>query len=171
MLSAETLKQYLDYAIDAHANHPKQPQNAFRKWDGKTPYAAHPIWCATSILAEPTIDEPTRELGAMVLALHDVLEDTDAGLPSFAPPKVREYVRLMTFRDGDDERRNVWYRGEEIVLLKLYDKTHNLFDRSLIKPEKLSLNVAHALKLADTVEKSFGKLNVTLICRALCADA
>lgn len=39
-------------AIKAHAQHARDPDDMIRKFDEKTPYAIHPIWCAMTILTE-----------------------------------------------------------------------------------------------------------------------
>lgn len=170
MFSAETFGRLVAYAIDAHANSPRRPENAYRKMDGATPYASHPIWCAMAILAEPMLHESLREKGARILLFHDLLEDTVAPLPPDTPPEVREGVEKMTFTGVDEELADVWGRGELVVLLKLYDKTHGLLDRQLSPPTKRRRNADYAMRLCEAVERRHGKLNVTVMCRALCAD-
>lgn len=170
MFSAKTLNRLIDYAIRAHADHPREAKNAFRKMDGKTPYASHPIWCAMAILAEPTLPEDIRELGARILLFHDLLEDTTAVLPPGTPPQVEQGVADMTFVDVGQEIADVWKRGDLILLLKLYDKTHGLLDRRLAPRKKRRRNARYALRLAKAVDKAYGPLNITVLCRALCAD-
>lgn len=171
MFSAETFGRLVAYAIDAHANRARRPENAYRKMDGATPYASHPIWCAMAILAEPMLHEGLREKGARILLFHDLLEDTSAPLPPDTPTEVRKGVEGMTFPGGaEEEIASVWGRGELVILLKLYDKTHGLLDRQLSPPPKRRRNADYAMRLCEAVERRHGKLNITILCRALCAD-
>ncbi len=170
MISAEKMADLIMFAFLAHGNQSRTPEKAFRKMDGKTPYSAHLLWCATTILAEPTLPEELRELGFQVLLFHDLLEDTFAELPSDVSAEVVELVKGMTFKDTEDEQANLWSRGDRILLFKLYDKTHNLMDRHLLPEDKRLRNATHALRIATEVEKTYASLNITRLCRTLCAD-
>jgi len=63
--------------IEAHGSDARSPSQEHRKWDGRTPYAIHPLWCATTIATETTLEQQTRLDGFTVLLYHDVLEDTN----------------------------------------------------------------------------------------------
>ncbi len=39
----------LTYIIRAHDESPRKLENRFRKWDNKTHYYIHSIWCASMI--------------------------------------------------------------------------------------------------------------------------
>jgi len=62
-----------DMALDAHQNHPKRPENRFRK-DGKTPYITHPV--KVQLASRVHLPLLTNHFTDCVLLLHDVLEDT-----------------------------------------------------------------------------------------------
>ena len=95
----------LDYVIGAHRDHSVKPSKAFRKWDGKTPYHIHPIWCATMLATETTLDDRTREEGVLTLLYHDILEDTTRGLPDWLNERVKHLIDMMTY-DGMVEEMN-----------------------------------------------------------------
>jgi len=164
------LRKILDYAIYAHSMDSTKEQ--VRRWDGKTPYSIHPIWCVMAILHETQLSEEIRSEGAEALALHDVEEDTEIGLPSWIREKPRQYVKEMTFTSEvgstEIERKEIWNRPPVIRLLKLYDKTSNLLDGSWMPDEKWNNQyVPYVLELADDVEKHFGNLDIVKIARAI----
>ncbi|MFH1917249.1 MAG: hypothetical protein ABIJ21_08370 [Nanoarchaeota archaeon] len=76
-------QRILNYNIEAHQDHPRKPSNASRKWDGRTPYYIHPIWCATMLATETTLSEKIRLEGIHALLYHDILEDTTQSLPEW----------------------------------------------------------------------------------------
>jgi (p)ppGpp synthase/HD superfamily hydrolase len=156
------------FIFAAHGDHPTKPSKAVRKWDGQTPYAVHPLWCATMLLAEPTLSEDLRVRGSEALLLHDVLEDTTEGLPAGTSEEVAGLVRDMTFASSDVEMVEVWSKSDEVKLLKLYDKVSNLLDGSWMSAGKRQKYTAYTLKLADQVEPVYGQLNITRIARAMC---
>lgn len=161
------LVDLISYSILAHAERPTKASKAVRKWDGRTPYGVHPVWCAMSILQETLLPEEIREVGAEALLFHDLLEDTTAGLPEGTSDRVRELVEGMTFASSDEEMEKVWERTAEVRLLKLYDKASNLLDGAWMAPEKLERYRAYARLLADDVELQYGLLNIVRIARAL----
>ena len=158
----------INYSFTAHAEKPTKPSKAVRKWDGRTPYAVHPLWCATTLLTETSLPEDLRMRGAKALLLHDVLEDTTAGLPEGLEPQVVSLVEGMTFASSEEEMEQVWSRSDEVKLLKLYDKISNLLDGSWMSHEKKGRYVAYTKRLLGEVERDYGLLNIVRIARSLC---
>ena len=161
------LLQLVAYAWSAHADLPTKPSKAVRKWDGRTPYAIHPLWFAMTLLTEVTLPEDLRMRGARALLLHDVLEDTTAGSPLGLDPQVVSLVEGMTFASSDEEMEQVWSRSDEVKLLKLYDKTSNLLDANWMSPEKRIRYRAYLLRLCDAVEPIYGSLNIITMAKAV----
>lgn len=155
------------YTLQAHSDCPKSPSKAVRKWDGKTPYYIHPLWCATMIATETNLDEKTRGEGIQVLLYHDFLEDTAALLPSYLPDRIIELVRHMTFENTAQEMQLIWDKPAEIRLYKLYDKTSNLLDSSWMDNEKLLAYSHYTDQLCLDAERNYGKLNITTIAKAV----
>lgn len=166
-MTAQELAGFIGYSFAAHAEQPTKPSKAVRKWDGKTPYGIHPTWCAMTLLTETSLPEELRATGAQALLLHDVLEDTTAGLPQGTPDEVAKLVEGMTFASSDEEMELIWTRSQEIKLLKLYDKVSNLLDGSWMSKEKAERYAAYLLRLCDEVEPQYGKLNIIRIARAI----
>ena len=101
------LQDLIQYVIYAHAFCAKTDSNRFRRWDMKTPYYIHPLWCATTLLTEEKLSEEIRRIGSQALLLHDVFEDTTAGLPKDTEDEVRRLVMDMTFNTSDQEVENI----------------------------------------------------------------
>lgn len=153
-----------------HQNHARTERKATRRWDGKTPYAIHPVWCAMTLLAETSLPNELRENGAIALLFHDILEDTHADLPPGTSARVRDLVEEMTFESFTAEMELVWGRSQECLLLKLYDKVSNLLDGIWMSPEKHATYVSYTKRIASEVERTFGpNLNILRIARAICA--
>jgi (p)ppGpp synthase/HD superfamily hydrolase len=164
----DVLKSVIDLSCRGHSYHPRQPGKAFRKWDGRTPYFAHPVWCATMILHEPRLPEALRRRGAQALALHDLLEDTTLELPDTLSPAVRRLVRQMTFEGGSaQEHDELWTRPPEVRLLKLYDKVCNLLDDGFMPEEKRRKSRRHVRRLLADVEAHYPGTNIARFARAL----
>ena len=161
------LQEHIAYIIDAHTNHPIRPDKAFRRWDGKTPYFIHPIWCSNTIATETTLDAKTRKEGVISLLYHDVIEDTRKPLPVSLPERIKELVHHMTFESNAQEMREVWTKPKEVKLYKLYDKLSNLLDGSWMDPEKRRTYEEYTQKLLQEAEKTYGGLNITRIARAV----
>ena len=85
----------IKYVMNAHTNHARKPSKAFRKWDGKTPYYVHPIWCAITIATETKLDEKTKNEGIQTLLYHDLLEDTTKNLPEWLSPRIKYLVEEL----------------------------------------------------------------------------
>ena len=155
------------HAHRAHAEYPKSPDDMVRFHDRETPYVVHPIWCAATILQEPSLPLELRRTGYQALLWHDTLEDTTLDLPPGIPDVVAKLVEGMTFSSFQEEQEKLWVRSAEIKLLKLYDKVSNLLDGAWMKDEKWNIYVQHTLCLATEVEGHFGTLNIIRIARAI----
>jgi hypothetical protein len=154
----------LTYIIEAHTNHPRKQSKAFRKWDGKTPYYIHPVWCATMILTETTLPENTRQEGAQALLYHDLLEDTDKPLPDWLSDRVKGIIQDMTFPGGSaQEMQEIWTKPQVVRLYKLYDKISNLLDAYWMSEAKLAEYKVYTSKLRQDVLERYGSLNITKI--------
>jgi (p)ppGpp synthase/HD superfamily hydrolase len=168
---ASEIVRTLLHAIQAHTDCPRSAEDAVRRFDGKTPYAVHPLWCAMTILLEAQLDAELRRIGYQALAWHDTLEDTTLGLPDTVDPRVRALVEELTFARDEDERVLIWQRSRDAKLLKLYDKVANLLDNRTWRPaESWNAWAAYTLELARFVEGEFGRLNIVRIAHALAAS-
>lgn len=154
-------------AWKAHANHAKERKKAVRKWNKRTPYGVHPVWCAMSLLHETTLPRGLRESGAVALLYHDVPEDTNAILPAHLTNRVRRLVRGKTFTSSDEEMQKVWKRSKEVRLLTLFDKVSNLLDGVWMSPEKREVYLTYTRRLAADVERNFGTLDIVRFARSL----
>lgn len=168
-MKAKELARLIRFVLWVHDGKAKKHSKRFRKWDGKTPYGIHPIWCAMTILTETGLPEDIRISGAQALLLHDILEDTTADLPNEVPDEVVKLVREMTFDSSEEEMKLIWRKSKKIKLLKLYDKVSNLLDGSWMSSEKRERYLAYVKALSEEVESHYGELNITKIARALTA--
>lgn len=166
-MDASRLAMLIAASIEGHANCSVKPSGAFRNWDGKTPYGIHPVWCAMTILTETSLPEDLRMRLAQALLFHDFKEDTTAPLPEGLEPGVENLIDGMTFKNSDDEMENVWTRGDEVLLGKVYDKCSNLLDGAWMSSERRAKHGAYLLSLCDKVECVYGKLNITVVARAM----
>lgn len=157
----------IGFIIDAHNNKAKNVNPQVRKWDGKTPYYVHPIWCASMLLQETQLPEEIRLNGSQALLYHDVLEDTDAGLPGWLSQEVKELILDMTFASSQEEREKVWEKSQQIRLLKLYDKVSNMFDGIWMSPQAIKIHKEHLKKLTIDVEKNYGGINIVKMAKTL----
>ncbi len=165
----DTLMTVMSHAFAAHNDNPVQPRKAFRKHDKVIPYGIHPCWAAMTLLHETSLDLGTRWNGALALLLHDVLEDTTAGLPEGTSKVVAELVDEMTFDSYGAELDSWWKISDLAKLLKLYDKVSNLMDGAWMPDEKKKMYVFYTLRLVEAVEASYpDDLNIVKIARALC---
>ncbi len=159
---------HVQFVINAHTNHARKPSKAVRKWDARTPYWVHPIWCATTLAAETALPETLRHEGFLTLLYHDVLEDTTCELPAELPETVVAYVRDMTYKGGfAEEVERVWEARPEVRLFKLFDKVHNLLDGAWMSPEKREKYAAFTLRLAADAERNFDTLAIARMARAI----
>lgn len=136
-----------------------------RKWDKGVPYWIHPLWCATMVLSEPIFDEETRHKYALALLYHDVVEIT--GNAWSVPAEVIHLVEDMTFKGFDEEMLLLMSKSDEVILLKLYDKTSNLLDGHWMTKGRHDEYCLHTLRLADHVEEVYGKLQIVDMARML----
>jgi len=151
--------------------HCRHEKNSVRKWDNMTPYSAHPMWCAMSLLTETSLPEKLRTNGCKALMWHDVLEDTTLTvLPDDTPQLVFQYVTDMTFSNFECELDEVWSKSKEIRLFKLYDKTSNLLDGTWMTDKKWLCYINFTNKLADDVEAEYGLLNIIKIARSIAIE-
>jgi hypothetical protein len=63
--------------------------------------------------------------------------------------------------------REIWNRGPEIRLLKLFDKVSTLLDGKWMADAKWTTYCLFTRLLADDVESNFGSLNILRIARAI----
>lgn len=169
MVSAKRFALEICFALYAHETQAKKPSKAVRKWDGKTPYGVHPLWCATTLLHETALPEDVRQRGAEALLYHDIPEDTtQTTLLEGTPSDVLQLVVDMTFAGGSaEEMELVWERSKEVRLLKLYDKVSNLLDGAWMDALKREKYQQYTRRLADDVALNYGELNIVRIARAL----
>lgn len=169
MFDCDTLQTMLNYAIQAHSRLAKNENKRYRKFDHKTPYAIHPIWCALTMMHEISIPESIRTIYVQALLFHDVLEDTNASLPDYLSEQTKKLVQEMTFASSQEEH-DLIISGKmrpEIMFLKLYDKISNYMHtdpndeaRQIRYREKISI-------LYDSVSKHFPKVYILKIAREL----
>jgi hypothetical protein len=157
----------LIFVMQAHQTKPRKPSKAFRKWDVQTPYFLHPIWCASTITTETTLELATRKRGAKVLLYHDVSEDTLAGLPDWLDADTKRDIADMTFEGSKEEMSKIWDRPPHIKLFKLYDKVSNLLDGVWMDAEKKAKYIDYTNRLRDFVEGHYGALNITRMAKGI----
>jgi hypothetical protein len=157
------------HAVRAHNMKSVEPRKCFRKHDMRTPMHVHPTWCAMTLMHETSLSYEARKRGALALQLHDVLEDTTAGLPDGTPEEVEELVNEMTFDSYGAELDSFWKISKEAQLLKLYDKVSNLMDGSWMSPEKRTIYVCYTRLLAQKARENYGELNIVKIAEAICS--
>lgn len=161
----------IGFIFNSFSEAPKKPSKRYRKWDGKTPMAVHPTWCAMTILTEKGLPEELRWRGAHALLLHDTLEDTTSALPADTPDDVQQLVGEMTFEGGSaEEYELLWERSDEAKLLKLYDKTSNLLDIFDMSDVKRRNMIGHTERLVELVAEIYGELNIVAIAKAVLSE-
>ncbi|OGF22932.1 hypothetical protein A2Y83_02105 [Candidatus Falkowbacteria bacterium RBG_13_39_14] len=163
----ERVVNLFPYVIAAHSNQPNDQDKAFRRWDNKTPYFIHPIWCAMTVLTEESLSKKQRINGAQAVLLHDILEDTELPLPSDASFEVVVLVQNMTFKSSEEEMEQIWNKGKFVQLLKLYDKVSNLLDSGWMSDEKRMRYCEYVKQLTQVVQKNFGNLNIISIAQGI----
>lgn len=158
------LEKHIRRIWDAHDKQATARINRVRLWDKETPYAMHPIWCATTLLSETSLPVSIRFDGATALLYHDVLEDTTSDLKKDLSPKIIAWIEAMTFKGGFDEEVEVLFdRPKEVRLLKLYDKTSNLMDGVWMPADLREKYITLTKRLLKDVQKEYGELNITKI--------
>lgn len=165
---SEQLMNAVTHAFKAHTHQTNDPAQALRWLDGTTPYAVHPLGSATLLAMEPDLPEDLRHDGALALVCHDLLEDTNAGLPEGLPERAAEWVRQMTFKGKMKEYEpQIWQREPFVRLLIFVEKFNTLFDGNWMSDDRLRYHCEFLTRLADDVEGNFGTLNVVVTARAL----
>lgn len=160
--------QDIEWIMDAHTNYATKPSKAVRKWDSKTPYYMHPIWCATTLASETALDEVIRGDGVQALLYHDVLEDTTKGLPEGLSKRVVSLIEDMTFEGGSSqEMEEIWAKPDVVKLYKTYDKISNLLDGAWMSVEKRKIYNSYTKRLCMEVERVYGDLNILRIARGV----
>ncbi len=162
-------KKLLDFAYIAHQE--KSTRDPYRQ-DGKLPFIVHPIWCALTLLEDNRVPFEERKVGYQALLLHDVLEDTSAGLPDFISPEVAKLVQEMTYQTWEEEQAAVLTKSPLLKLMKLIDKTATMYDEAMRKggDEKKRQWKALMEKLVKDVEAHYGNIRVITIAKAILQD-
>jgi len=163
----------IDLCMGGHEKHFRL--ECVRRWDRKTPYSVHPIWCAMAFLLETKLSgdaKADREDCALALVLHDFKEETSLPLPTWLSKKAVELIDHMTISaepgSTEIEIREIWSKPLIVRLLKLYDKVSNLLDGSWMPDEKWNAQyVPYVLRLANDIEVNYGDLNIVRMARAV----
>lgn len=157
------LQRAIAYAAEAHSYHARKESKAFIRRDGATPYWIHTAECATRLAQDFDLPEEMRNDCAEAMVYHDMLEDTSMDLPPDVSPKVRELVEKMTFKDGEEEFNEVWFRGPEILVMKLYDKVSGLKNGPWDwegNPARREYYANYTSLLADAVSQQYGNIRI-----------
>lgn len=161
------------FVANAHQEKTRPGAEAWRVFGSgeKNPYFTHPLWCAMMILLETKLPESIRIPGAYALLYHDVLEDTSATLPDHLPDEVKHLVKEMTYVGGfQEEKMKVPSKPPLVKLLKLYDKTATLYDRSPLNNIEQEWK-EYTYQLSQDVKKEYGALNITKIADMFCRES
>ncbi|HBH46154.1 MAG: hypothetical protein A2445_03630 [Candidatus Jacksonbacteria bacterium RIFOXYC2_FULL_44_29] len=166
-IEPKNLKQLLDLAYSAHQEH--NTRNDFRQ-NGKVPFAVHPIWCAMTLLNDQRIPFAERAIGYQALLLHDVLEDTNLGIPDYVDTQVIDLVKEMTHDSWEDEQK-IEGKSHLVKLLKLCDKIASMYDETL-RDDAVYRKEWKALteKLLHDVENHYGSIRLVTLAKAVLND-
>lgn len=162
-------KKLLDFAYTAHQE--KSTRDPYRQ-DGKLPFVVHPLWCALTLLEDNRVPFAERKIGYQALLLHDVLEDTSAGLPDFISPEVAQLVQEMTYQTWEEEQAAVLTKSPLLKLMKLIDKTATMYDEAMSKGGDKKKREWKTLveKLVVDVEAHYGHVRVVTLAKAILQD-
>ena len=140
MLSAQEWAVMTSDIFRIYSLFPREPEKAFRRFDGVTPYGVHPVLLAMFLLNEESLPEEFRVRGAKALLAHDLIEDTTAELPSWVKdsPDASPLVHGLTFSKRENKFVEIFNRGEEVILLGFFDNTFNLTATGRMKTERLA---------------------------------
>jgi len=164
----QNLQPHIQIVLNAHQDLAKTPENTVRGFDNETPYIFHPLWCSSMIATEPLLSRDLRIEEALAFLYHDVLEDTNASLPSDLSANIQQSIENMTFQRGmRQEMDETWMKEPKIRLFKLHDKVSNLLDATWMSSEYQQLYVNYTKRLVEDVEQQFGILNITKIAHAI----
>lgn len=166
-MAIDNINKHIENVFIAHQKMANTGDDAVRFWDGKTPYAIHPVWCGLTMLTETSLPNDVRDNGALALFYHDVLEDTKMELPSDLPEHVVELIHDMTFAGFDEEKKLLFNKSDEVILLKLFDKTSNLMDAVWMGEARLADYCEFTKKILDYTIKIYGELNITAYAQAI----
>ena len=171
MFSGDQLSWMIRDIFLFHQNHAKNPEKAFRKFDGKTPYGVHPTLAAMLILHEEHLSEEVRVRGAKALLAHDLLEDTMVPLVALTnwggDPDVTGLIQELTFTKDENPSVEIWNRSHEAQLLKFYDVTVNLMCVGKMSPDRIQYRREQAKKHLAWVESNYPGLEITKIAGGL----
>jgi (p)ppGpp synthase/HD superfamily hydrolase len=168
MFTGGELAAMITDVFQLHQNFPKKPQNAFRKFDGATPYGVHPTFMAMMILQEDTMEENDRVRRAKALLGHDLLEDTTAPLPEWCKDfEVLALIDGLTFTNDQDPLTEIWNRGDEVILVKFYDNVANLMNTRMMTSERREERRQHVLEHLAWVESRNPQLEIVKIAKGL----
>jgi len=152
-----------DYIVDSI----KRYENSTRRFDNKTPYFIHPLWCSMTILSETNLPTKLRKIGYITLLYHDILEVSSYKLPEYLPKEVKKYVKLMTYEHFNDEVKDISNQSKEIKLFRLYDKVSNILDSSWMSGDKKKRYIDYINYLTEETRKNYGDLNIVKIAEIL----
>ena len=168
MFTGSELAAMITDVFQLHQDFPKKPQNAFRKFDGITPYGVHPTFLAMMILQEDTMEENDRIRRAKALLGHDLKEDTTAPMPEWCKDlEVMALIDGLTFTEEQDPAVEMWNRGYEVILVKFYDNVANLMNTRMRSPERIERRRENVLKHLAWVESRHPQLEIVKIAKGL----
>ena len=133
--------------------------------DGATPYVAHPVRVAFTLLTIFGIDD---EQALAAAALHDTIEDTTTDFDDLAAefgPEVARFVAALTkdARLPEEEREKTFFEvldrsPWQVRGIKMADSYDNVLDGgNKISPEKTLAKAKKALALGKGREPQLGK--------------
>ncbi len=169
--SGTELASMIGDAFRIHQVFPRAPHKDFCKHE-MVPYGVHPAFSALLLLREEFLDTDFRVRGAKALLGHDFLKETtirELDLPDWCKRDgVLKLIRGMMFSKNEDPFKEVWNRGEEVILLKLYDYTDNLMNVGTLRSGKSQTErKAHVRELMAHVRARYRELYVLRIAEAL----
>lgn len=151
-----------------HQEFPKEPRKAFRKMDLITPYGVHPTLLAMLVLHEEKMPEPDRIRRAKALLGHDFKEDTTAPLPIWCQDAdVMTLIDGLTFTKDQEPAVEMWKRGDDVIITKLYDTVGNLMGVGRMNPDRVAVRRDYARKHVDYVAGLHPELEIVKIGRGL----
>lgn len=120
------------------------------------------------LLNDTRIPFKQREVGFEALLLHDVLEDTNLGIPEWIESKVRKLVEEMTFKSFEQEVRELKNKSTFIKLLKLVDKLGTMYEEGIGGSSKRRAGWKElTAKLLKDVEKEYGDIRVVQVGKSI----
>jgi (p)ppGpp synthase/HD superfamily hydrolase len=168
-ITPELFKKLLDFAYDAYQNKSKKDKT---RQEGKTPFITHPFFAASLLLADQRIPWEDRYYGYQILVLHDVLEDTTAGLPEWLDTKVIEGVKDLSFPNNpsiEEELEIFKKKGGFIELLALCDKISNVYEEHVSEYHRKEWKKV-CEKLIQEVKRDYGDIRIVEISETVLAN-